>query len=189
MSEQERSKWDARYSVPGYRKGEDPSPWLTAQAPHLPRQGASLDLAAGEGQNAVYLATLGLESHAVDISSMGRRKAAVLAVEWGVTVHYTVADLDADPGILAPARYDVITCFHFLNRDLIGPIEAALKPGGLVVVEILGERNLERHAHPSARYLLAEGELATWWPGMEDVASEEGWVGEVFVCRGVWRKG
>jgi hypothetical protein len=38
-------------------------------------------------------------------------------------------------------------------------------------------RNLERHAHPSARYLVEEGELATWVRelGMDIVVAFEDW--------------
>lgn len=189
MSDEERQKWDARYSVPGYRKGEDPASWLAAQEPVLPRQGRALDLAAGEGQNAVWLASLGLDTVAIDISPMAQRKAAVLAAEWGVSLDYRIADLDLDASVLEPEGYDVITCFHFLQRELVEAMGRALRPGGVLVVEILGHANLERHPRPSARYLLAEGELRTWWPTLTELAYEEGWADGVYVCRRVMGRG
>ena len=50
-----------------------------------------------------------------------------------------------------------------------------LVPGGWLVCELPTRKNLERHARPSARWLLDEGELARLVMGLEIVRLEEGW--------------
>lgn len=53
------SKWDQRYSEPGYAYGTDPNDFLVASLGHLPANGSILCLAEGEGRNSVFLACNG----------------------------------------------------------------------------------------------------------------------------------
>ncbi|RMF87608.1 MAG: methyltransferase domain-containing protein, partial [Nitrospirae bacterium] len=76
--------WDARYRGPGYRYGCEPNPWLVAHAHGLPRAGRALDLACGEGRDAVYLAALGLQVTGVDGSRVALAKGRRLAAARGV---------------------------------------------------------------------------------------------------------
>jgi hypothetical protein len=52
---------------------------------------------------------------------------------------------------------------------------AALAPGGLLVVEIATRRNLERHASPSERFLVDEGELPGLVPTLDLLLHDEDW--------------
>ena len=70
-----------------------PVAYLTAWLPVLPR-GRALDLAAGCGWHAVYLAQHGCRVDALDISWVGLSKLAVQARAQGLPVRTAVVDLD-----------------------------------------------------------------------------------------------
>lgn len=133
MSLKDKEKWNEKFSVPDFVAGRDPSDWLIQNRDLLSGSGQALDIAAGEGRNAIFAATLGFEVLAVDISEVGLRKAHSLAQEKNLNIQTLIADLDSyNPGKNA---YDLVLCFNFLNRRLFPEIITALKPGGLVFYE------------------------------------------------------
>jgi hypothetical protein len=84
-------------------------------------------------------------------------------------------DLETDP--LPAGPWDLILNFYFLERRLFPAYAAALAPGGLLVVIHPTRTNLLRHAHPSARLLLDDGELpALIGDALTLVRAEEGWL-------------
>jgi tellurite methyltransferase len=170
----DRTHWDARYSAVdgGLLFGLRAAPLLRRVARLLPRRGRALDVACGEGQNAVWLAARGLAVTGLDVSPVAIARARALARRRGVRLRARVADL-ARRG-LRRGWYDVVTCFHFLDRRLIPALAAALRPGGVVIVEIATVRNLRRHPRPGRRYVLREGELAGWFPRFETLRCCEG---------------
>ena len=98
--------WNERYARP-----ESPLPLPANQFfkesidQHV-HSGRVFMLAEGEGRNAVYAASRGLEVHAFDISDAGRDKAMKLADDAGVTMHYQLGDfLTAD---LDDNSYDAV---------------------------------------------------------------------------------
>ena len=98
-----------------------PAQFLVDNSELLPR-GKALDVAMGSGQNAVYLAKMGFEVEGVDISPEAVAHARELARKAGVTIKAEVADLEGDYRIIKNA-YDVIICFHYLQRSLISQIK------------------------------------------------------------------
>src|SRR6185295_7608114 len=69
--------WDKRYANPDYLYGTEPNSFL---ADHLRLLSSPvLSLSEGEGRNAVFLATRGLEVVGVDISAVALEKAQRLA--------------------------------------------------------------------------------------------------------------
>jgi SAM-dependent methyltransferase len=97
-----------------------------------------LSLAEGEGRNAVFLASLGLDVLGVDLSDVGLTKARKLAAAKGVTIRTEVADL-ATYDLPANAFGSVVSIFAHLpgaiRRRLYPQVERALKPGGLLLLE------------------------------------------------------
>lgn len=133
-----RTKWNDRYSEPGFAFGSEPNAWLAGLDPILPRQGTALSLAEGQGRNAVWLAQRGLAVTAVDIAEIGLAKAAELAASRGVPLTCVHADLAGYA--MGLAQWDVIVsiCCHLppaLRRAVHANVVAALKPGGLFVME------------------------------------------------------
>lgn len=86
--------WNARYESVGFVWSTEPNQFLAAEVAGLP-PGSALDLACGEGRNAVWLATLGWDVTGVDFSEGGLTKAAGLAEGNGVTddTHWVCADV------------------------------------------------------------------------------------------------
>jgi len=104
----------------------------------LPGEGEALDLAAGEGRNAVWLASRGLSVTALDLSEVALEKAQRLAKEWEVEIK--TEQLDLAEWVPEEAHYDMI-CATFLH--LPPPLRVkihrsmlrAVKPGGVIIIE------------------------------------------------------
>ena len=77
--------WDERYADSELVWSVEPNQFVAAECADLP-PGRALDLAAGEGRNAIWLARRGWDVTAVDFSQAGldkgRRLAGELAIEW-----------------------------------------------------------------------------------------------------------
>jgi SAM-dependent methyltransferase len=88
----QRAEWDRRYSESGLLWSSQPNRFLVAEAGTL-TAGRAVDLACGEGRNAVWLAGLGWQVTGVDFSEVAIAKAREQARAAGVDVQWVVADL------------------------------------------------------------------------------------------------
>lgn len=174
MSEQDRQRWNTRYQE---RTGEqNPSAFLQSLAERLPRTGRVLDVAGGAGVDALWLARHGLAVTLVDISDVALERAAEAAREAGVTLQLQRLDLETEP--LPAGPYDLVLCLNYLWRPLFAEFPKVLAPGGLLVFAQPTRSNLQRHPHPSARFLLEDGELPRLLQGLDVVSYTEGWTAE-----------
>ncbi len=169
----DRDRWNTRY-----RDNDGvgaPSAWLTSLA-MIPTTGRALDVAGGSGRNALWLATRGLDVTLVDVAD----EALALARETasGSGTHLETAAIDLTHRELPVGPWDVVLCFHYLQRELFEQMARILAPGGLLVVALATVANLERHKRPALRYLLEEGELPGLVPTLEVILYEEGWLDE-----------
>lgn len=185
MAESDRIRWDQRYS------GEEevlstPPPWIEEFDGQIPRQGSALDIAAGSGRLSLWLASRGLRVTAVDISAVGLQLAQSSAQLQGLTIETVVSDLETDP--LPQGVFEIITCFRYWQPDLFPAIKARLNDGGLLLAEVVTKQNLERHDHPSSRYLAEPEALRNICRPMEIVYYQEGWVGDWASARVFARK-
>jgi len=147
FSEEDRVRWNALYNTTMYLYGKEPAEFLKRVVNQLP-VGHALDIATGEGRNAVYLAKKGFRVDGVDISEVALRKARRLAKENQVTIHTINQDLK---DFLIPSnKYDVIVNFIFLQRSLIPRIKKGLKKGGMVVFQNF---TLEQRENPDGKSL------------------------------------
>jgi tellurite methyltransferase len=156
--EADRSQWDQVYDQENYVYGKEPAEILVENVDILP-VGRALDIAMGEGRNAVFLAKKGFVVDGVDISEMGIRKAKRLAKESKVEISTTVADLNTYS--IKPESYEVILNIDYLQRSLIPQIKRGLKRGGVVVFEnqTVDQLKLPGSAGIRRDYLLDVGEL------------------------------
>ena len=170
-SDQER--WDKKYKGKRFALGTEANPFLRKHI-HLLPKGKALDIAAGEGKNAVFLAHHGFDVEAVDISKFALKKARKLAKENGVKIRTFQADLDHYP--IEGGRYDLITDFYFLDRRLIPRIKRGLKKGGRAVFEtyLKEEKSLSNDGPKNPRYLLKPNELLTLFRGFRILFYREG---------------
>jgi tellurite methyltransferase len=166
----ERDKWEARYKAGEYSHDGPPSVILRRWLPALPR-GRALDVATGLGRNALFLARAGYQVDAIDVSSTGLREAARRAKRARLHVRWIAADLDAYP--LARSRYDVVVNAFFLKRRLFPALRAAVKPGGVLIIETHME-GPEDGGPCSPSHRLRPGELQRRFRGWEVLELEEG---------------
>lgn len=157
-SEQDRLFWNKRYDTETYILGKEPVEFLKEHINILPR-GKALDIAMGEGRNAVFFAKNGFEVDGCDVSDIAVKKTLKLAKENNVGVNAFVADLEIYK--LPKDAYDVVACFYYLQRSLIPQIKEALKPGGMVIYETYTIENWERgfEGPKNKDYLLKTNEL------------------------------
>lgn len=155
---QDKQFWDKKYETEAYIFGKEPVEFLKEHIDILPR-GKALDIAMGEGRNAVFLAENGFAVDGCDISEIAVKKAKELAKEHNVAIHAFVADLETSK--LPKDTYDVIACFYYLQRDLIPQMKEALKPGGMIIYETYTIENWERgfEGPKNKDYLLQSNEL------------------------------
>jgi SAM-dependent methyltransferase len=130
--------WNERYSAEALIYGETPNEFLAGMASKFPLGGNALDIGAGEGRNALFLAARGLNVLAIDQSEVGMQKAQRLAQARGLRLRTQAVDLqdfDAEHG-----SFDMITSiFVHLPQALRAKVHQRvaiwLKPGGLFLLE------------------------------------------------------
>jgi tellurite methyltransferase len=154
----DRKKWDERFKERAHALGKKENSFLRRHIRMLSK-GKGLDVATGEGRNAVFLAQHGFDVDAIDISPLGLKKVRRLALEKKVKVHTLLADLDTYP--FGKEQYDLIANFYFLDRKLIPKIKRGLKKGGRVIFEtyLIDHRDLGTGGPKPLRYYLRHNEL------------------------------
>jgi SAM-dependent methyltransferase len=167
-----REDWNERYAATELVWSAEPNRFLVSEASDL-EPGRALDLACGEGRNAIWLAERGWRVTAVDYSDVavekGRRRNA--------EVDFRVADvLEFEPGERA---YDLVIVFYLqlpwaeLER-VLRRAAAAVAPGGTFLLVGHDLRNLtEGHGGPQDAAVLYRAEdVPAALPGLEAVRAE-----------------
>ena len=97
--------WDRRYEERERLWGAGPNRFVEQEVSEI-EPGRALDLATGEGRNAIWLAERGWRVDAIDFSPVGLDRARQLAAERGVDVTFIEADLTTCQ--LARRAYDLV---------------------------------------------------------------------------------
>jgi tellurite methyltransferase len=151
MVHRDRIKWNDKYLQ--HEALIAPSGIVTKNYA-LSRKGKALDIAAGTGRNAIFLAKHGFSVEAIDISDEGLRQFRGLFPD----LHPLCADLDTFD--IPPDRYALILNIRFLNRRLFPLIIEGLIHGGILIFESYLEKPGRNDGDPTCRdYLLRENEL------------------------------
>ncbi|WP_224245822.1 class I SAM-dependent methyltransferase [Hyalangium gracile] len=174
MSQADRERWNGRYREQA--GASEPSRFLQSLADRLPSGGRALDVAGGPGHDSLWLARRGLEVTLVDVSDVALERAAAVAREAGLPLRCERVDLETEP--LPSGPHALVLCLNFLWRPLFAAFPRVLAPGGLLVFAQPTRSNLQRNPHPSARFLLEDGELPGLLRGLEVVSYTEGWTEE-----------
>lgn len=185
MAAGDRERWDAKYLAGEHADGRALD-WLEAFDAALPRRGRALDVASGTGRAARFWAARGLESLALDVSPEGLALARAAAARAGLALETRALDLELEP--LPDGPFALVSCFHYLQRDLFPHMIERLAPGGVLVCEIATVRNLERHSSPGARFLLQPEELLALCRPLSVVTHSEDWQGDGFLARVIARR-
>jgi cyclopropane fatty-acyl-phospholipid synthase-like methyltransferase len=168
--------WDKRYAVEEYVYGTEPNTFLAHHAKFL--SGPVLSLAEGEGRNAVFLASLGLDVLGVDSSTVGLAKAQRLATARGVTIRTEVADL-ANYAPPANSFEAVVSVFAHLpssiRKKLYPLVEHSLKPGGIILLEAYSKAQIKRDTGgpKDPDMLMSRADLEKAFPNCESILSQE----------------
>ncbi|MDG1846365.1 MAG: class I SAM-dependent methyltransferase [Acidimicrobiales bacterium] len=148
--------WNQRYSDDPI--GKEVSFFLSEIEDLLPDSGSAVDLAGGNGQNAIWFTRRGFATTLIDISTVALEQALTESKSNGVTLECIHHDLEK---YLMPSgrAWDVAFIQLFLDRELIKKIPNSLNDDGLFLFAHPTRINLEKHPHPSERFLLEAGEI------------------------------
>ena len=135
-----------------------PTPWLVDNFHFLP-MGLALDVAMGNGRNAVFLATRGFDVDGVDVDPDVVAQARATARRFHAPIRAIIGNVEDGTHIIPLEAYDVIVVFNFLHRPLFRDIKDGLKPGGVVVFQTYLEEQLKFGAPKNPAHLLKRGEL------------------------------
>ncbi len=157
--------WDERYAATASLWSLEPNRFVVEVCEGL-APGRALDLAAGEGRNALWLAARGWDVTALDFSPVAVERARKRARAAGVTLRAEVADV-VDGWRPDPASADLVVLAYLQlpAADLTGVLRraaTALAPGGTLVLVAHDRRNLrEGHGGPSDPEVLADTTTVT----------------------------
>lgn len=101
--------WNERYDTSELIWKGEPNQFLPPEVADL-TPGTALDLACGEGRNAVWLATQGWTVTGVDFAGVGLAKAERLAADNGVSG--TWIEADATSWVAPEAGFDLVVVFY-----------------------------------------------------------------------------
>ncbi len=178
-----RDFWDERFARDEYVYGKAPNQFFEHALKELHVDGKVFLPAEGEGRNAVFAASLGLDVTAFDISEEGRKKAEKLAEENNVEITYRVGNLNQLN--LSPETFDVIGLIyaHFetyikvaYHKEFI----SLLKPGGFIIFEAFSKNHMKfQKINPQAGgpknpdLLFTVDEMERLFEGMETISLVE----------------
>ncbi len=131
----DREDWDRRYAGDELLWRAEPNIFLVKETADLD-PGTVLDVACGEGRNAIWLAERGWKATGVDFSGVALAKARRLAAARGVEVEWIQADVrDWVP----PVPFDLVLLMYVQlpaveRRSVYRAFADAVAPGGRLLV-------------------------------------------------------
>ena len=138
------TQWDERYSTSELIWTGRANQFVEAHLSDL-EPGTAVDLGAGEGRNAVWLAGRGWAVTAVDFSQVGLDKATLLAEDHGVTIATACADATTwQPKV--PVDLVVLSYLQLPStqqREVLEHAATWLAPGGTLFVIAHDRSNIE----------------------------------------------
>lgn len=142
-----KEDWDQRYAAQELVWSAEPNRFLVSETAEL-APGIALDLAAGEGRNAVWLAQRGWKVRAVDFSAVALEKGKALAASRQVDdrISFNPADLRTyEP---EPQLFDLVTLIYLQipQAELIPILRNAARavaPGGTLLLVAHDSDNLK----------------------------------------------
>ena len=131
----DKAFWDSKYSVDEYIYTKDVNRFVKESLSDL-APGKMIDLAGGEGRNAVFFAEHGWQVENIDLSPVGLVKCRRLAEEKNVSdlVFTTNASALDFESTLAPVDLGVVAYLQIPQADLgvaISRLVERIKPGGV----------------------------------------------------------
>ena len=187
MSAEDFARWEPRWRSRSGAVGE-PEPYLTAALSDVAPTTA-LDVAAGDGRNALWLARRGFAVTAVDVSPTAIARLEAAAAAEGLTVTGRVADLDAPEALAGLGPFGLLAVARFKpSPGQWARLLDRLAPGGTVLLCSFRAEHHARHGFPLA-YCLDRAELeAALGPRLSLEAWQEHEVGDACLAGSLWRR-
>eukprot|EP00929_Paragymnodinium_shiwhaense_P077048 TRINITY_DN39658_c0_g1_i1.p1 TRINITY_DN39658_c0_g1~~TRINITY_DN39658_c0_g1_i1.p1 ORF type:complete len:221 (-),score=46.06 TRINITY_DN39658_c0_g1_i1:298-960(-) len=130
-----------------------------------------LDVGGGGSDDSLRFLKQGFHVTVVDVSDVGlemargRAEAAGFATKLStVQADLEVSEATGAPGRIPPGPFLVVANANYLNTAIFEQYFEVLLPGGLFGCVVATTTNLERNAHPSARFCVQPGSLPTLLP-------------------------
>ena len=104
----------------------------------------AIDIGAGEGRNSLYLASLGFNVYAIELSEVGAKKILQRAKDYGVEVAVLNTDIVTASKNLSDIGFAVaLTSLEHMDYDYlleaVKEIKRILKPGGYIYAMVFTE--------------------------------------------------
>ena len=127
-----RARWDARYASKALVWSAGPNALFASEVADL-APGCALDVACGEGRNALWLAEQGWQVMGIDFSAVGIEKAKQIGVHRHIEVNWVAADVCTYE--LPKQHFDLVAVLYLhtsaQQRKLwLHNVIQAVKPGG-----------------------------------------------------------
>lgn len=184
VSQVDRDKWDQRYREGAYAERGHPAAFLVEHVPEILAQQLNaktsneslraLDIACGAGRNSFYLAGLGYQVDAVDVSAEALNRARATGNDHHASICWVEQDLDNGlPADLPPA--DMMAIIRYLDLDMVRAALRHIRPGGYLLCEVhlateqvvAGPSGSAFRAAPGALLDAASGlEIISYWEGV-----------------------
>jgi SAM-dependent methyltransferase len=170
-----KAHWDRKYEE-GLPSLTRPDPFFVSTyerhvAPSFPNAGLALDLAAGLGRHALWLADRGWQVSAVDISGVAIGKLSQAAGRLNVKMNLFTGD--AAEYKFEPELFDLIVLYYHLDRSLFSKIISALNPGGLFLCKMPMHWGSEIALPRANLKLLYQDEIVSLLPGLQVIDHHE----------------
>lgn len=174
-TQERRLRWDERHGARDPIESREPDTAVVELASSL-SPGRALELACGDGRNAVWLATRGWQVTGVDFSAVGIERAGAAAARAGVEVAWRNADLLEWTPAPGSADLVVLTFLHLPRgerQQVLAGAVAAVAPGGRLLIVGHDRVNLGRDVPgPSdPEMLYTVDEVVADAPGLEIVSA------------------
>ncbi len=173
MSHPDAEKWNEKYRDAALSTPAEPAWVLKQHTRLLPLSGTALDLAAGLGGNARYLARCGLQTQAWDISDTALAVLSNYARRFKLPTETRQVDLSQPQW--PSAQFDVVVVSRWLDRSAFERVGDLVKPGGRLFWQTF-LAPVQPNAPKNPDYYLQSGELVHAYGDWRIDVHGEGWL-------------
>lgn len=154
-----QEKWNSKYknrltnNVP-----PEPNKRLLMMSGYL-SEGEALEIACGLGGNSIFLAEMGYEVTAFDISDVAVDFVQERAAGNKLNITVKTADLTKEKSVLSGRKYNIVVLTYYLDRSLFPGMKELIKADGYLFIETFFQNGSSGNPNISNRYKLESNEL------------------------------